>query len=30
MTLNRVTALILLYFTKSDSFARILRHSGGR
>jgi len=28
MTLNGVTALILLYFTEFDSFAGLLRHSG--
>jgi len=30
MTLNGVTALILLYFTEFDSFAGLLRHSGWR
>jgi len=28
MSLNSVIALILLYFTKFDSFAGLLRHSG--
>jgi len=28
MTLNGVIALILLYFTESDSFAGLLHHSG--
>jgi len=30
MTLNRVMALILLYFAEFDSFAGRLRHSGWR
>jgi len=30
MTLNAVIALILLYFTESDSFVGLLRHSGWR
>jgi len=30
MTLNGVIALILLYFTKFDSFAGLLCHSGWR
>jgi len=30
MTLNGVIALILCYFTESDSFAVRLRHSGWR
>jgi len=30
MTVNGVIALILLYFTKFDSFACLLRHSDWR
>ena len=30
MTLDGVTALILLYFTEFDSFAGLSRHSGYR
>jgi len=30
MNLNGVIALILLYFTKFDSFTGLLRHSGWR
>jgi len=30
MTLNGVTALILLYFAEFDSFAALLHHSGLR
>jgi len=30
MTLNGVIAFILLYFTKFDNFAGLLRHNGWR